>query len=62
MKRYFVFAGEYYYPNRWDDFKGSCETIEEARSLAKEVIEYNGPPLYWYQIVDTETEQVEEEG
>lgn len=62
MKRYFVLAGEQYYPNRWSDFIGSCDTIEEARSLAKEVVDYNGPPRYWYQIIDTETEEVEEEG
>lgn len=52
MKRYLVFAYECYYPNGgWNDFKGSYDTLEEAKVAAKLCKrEYN-------QIVDGETEE-----
>lgn len=50
-KRYLVFAGDNYYPQRaWDDFKGSFDTKDEAKEFALSLKED------WYQIIDLEKE------
>jgi hypothetical protein len=54
VKRYLVLAGDDYYPAGWDDFCGSASTIEAARKL--------GDWKDWYEIVDTETENIVEVG
>ena len=47
MKRYLLFCMESYYPNGgWDDFVGSYDTVEEARTDARRD--------FWH-IIDTET-------
>lgn len=53
MKRYLLFAGDEYYPNRgWKDFKGDFDTEPEAFKQALRC------DRDWYQIVDTETKQI----
>ena len=55
MKRFLLFCGATYYPNRaWHDFAGDYDTLIEALC---------GPYANedWYQIVDTETMKVVKE-
>ena len=56
MKRYLVFCGEDYYPCRWDDYRGSFDTLEDALDAA--MMRHSD----WYQIVDRDTESVVKEG
>lgn len=55
MKRYLVFAFDYYYPGGgWNDFVSAHDTVEEAQKAGKD------KNLDCYQIVDIETgEQIE---
>ena len=65
MKRYILFIGDYYYPNRWGDFVGDFDTIEEARvkAYSEKDNEYHQNGYgQWYQIIDTETKTICEEG
>ena len=51
MKQYLVFAGSDYYPSGgWKDFKGSFDSIDEAKKFlnTKELRSYD-----WFEIVDT---------
>ena len=52
MKRYLLFAGEYYYPSGgWRDFWGAFDSVDDARKeLDAQIGSYD-----WYHIVDTET-------
>jgi hypothetical protein len=51
MKRYTVFAGSFYYPaGGWHDFKGSYDTIDEARSSVVKAL-----AVEWVQVVDLTT-------
>lgn len=54
-RRYLVFAGSAYYPaGGWDDFKGSVDTVEDARIAAA------ATKAEWWHIIDIETgEEVE---
>jgi hypothetical protein len=55
MKRYLLFAGDDYYPQKaWYEFRGSFDTIEEAKGISNYYAKY----FDWWQIVDTETEEV----
>lgn len=54
-KRYLVFAGDSYYTaGGWDDFHGSYNTLQEAKTAARdaEKTRYD-----WTQIVDIATGQ-----
>jgi hypothetical protein len=58
MKQYLVFAGSDYYPSGgWKDFKGSFDSIDEAKKFlnTEELRSYD-----WWQIVDTTTQEVVE--
>jgi len=60
MKRYLLFVGLSYYPNKaWDDFSGDFDTIEDAE---KKLENYEKDDFGWFQIVDTETKKIEKEG
>jgi hypothetical protein len=54
VKRYLVLAGDDYYPAGWEDFRGSSDSLEDARKL--------GSWEDWYEIVDTEIENIVEHG
>lgn len=60
MKRYWVFAGEYFYPDpgMWD-FVASYDDPEAARSRAKQSVS-GLRPLSWAQVVDSITGEVED--
>lgn len=50
LKRFFLFAGSGYYPvGGWEDFRGDFDTIDDARSVAKEKF---GGSFEWWHIVD----------
>lgn len=54
-KRYLLFAGEYYYPSGgFHDYKGSFETINDARSNV--MLHHD-----WYHIVDLDTLKIIED-
>jgi len=57
MKRYALFAGDYYYPSGgWNDFRGSFETVEAA-------VDAVAPHYDWYHVVDLTTgELVKDQG
>ena len=49
IKRFLVFAGDFYYPGGgWDDFRGDFETLEEAELKVKQL------ERDWAQIIDCE--------
>jgi hypothetical protein len=51
MRRYFVFAGEDYYPKGgMDDFKGCFDNLEEAIYVAEHCEAYGDP---WAHVYDT---------
>ena len=53
-----VFAGFLYYPGGgWEDFIGSCDTLEEARELRRATLEENYQ-YSWSHIVDLQTGEV----
>lgn len=55
MKRYLLLAGQFYYPNRMDDFVNTFDTFEEAEEVGKILISDLIHFLYreeWYQIFD----------
>ena len=52
MKRYWAFAGEFYYPcGGGDDFRESFDTLEKAK---QSVLEWDTEWTWWH-IVDRET-------
>lgn len=57
MKRFLLFAGDWYYPSGgWDDFEKSFDTLEEAR--AAKIRTYPNGQIYWQDwghIVDSHT-------
>jgi hypothetical protein len=56
---FLTFTGEEYYPGGgWDDYKGVRSTIEAARMVAEEAEGSND----WYQIVDTASLKLVEQG
>jgi len=51
MKRFLLFAGDFYYPNGgWDDFKGDFDSVENA----KDWLEGDGG-ADWAHVIDTTT-------
>jgi hypothetical protein len=53
FQSYLVFFGDNYYPcGGWSDFKGSFDTIEEAREF---LLTKN---FDWYQIVDSQRGEI----
>lgn len=70
---YIVFAGDYYYPfGGWDDFKGSHQSLDDAK-VSIEVVggrkpydgskfKIDGSHYDWYQIVNARTLKVVEQG
>lgn len=56
MKRYLVFAGNYYYPSGgWNDFHSAYDTLEEARELTKKMKSEAGLWEDWCHIIDIQT-------
>ena len=58
IKRYILLAGQQYYPNRWEDFRGTFNTVAEAQSYA--LSQFSRGPNWcgWAQIIDTLTMEV----
>jgi hypothetical protein len=52
MKRYFVLAGETYYPRKWSDYMGSFDTQYEAEMYAESL------KTDWFQVIDRDTADV----
>jgi hypothetical protein len=61
IKRYILLAGHNHYPERWEDFIGTFDTVYEAQryalSIGEEVF-YLGLENSWAQIIDTFTMKV----
>jgi hypothetical protein len=62
MKRFLVFAGDCYYPDRMNDFQEDFDTLEEARSFEAKIIEKfklrwrdSWKYFKWTEIWDSET-------
>ena len=56
MKRFLVFAGDYYYPSGgWEDFVGSFDTLEAAKADAARRTANEGitGAIGWAQVVDS---------
>ena len=52
VKRFVVFAGDYYYPGGgWDDFNASFDTLEEVWKYQKTALKNAD----WSQVIDLET-------
>jgi len=57
--RYLLFVCHQYEPEGgWHDFRGSFVTLESARSWARHDMHHSN----WYHIVDSEAEEIVEEG
>ena len=58
MKRFLVFAGDCYYPDRMNDFQEDFDTLEEAKSFESKIKEKwksNCEDSKWTEIWDSET-------
>lgn len=51
--QFLVFAGDTYYPDKWNDFVGSFPTEKHAFSCAERLTNCD-----WIQVVDLESESV----
>ena len=66
MKRYILLIGDDYYPSRWDDFRGSYDSIDDALRGVRQFKGDSGsgfesefdPSTQWYQIIDGTTGKV----
>ena len=60
-KRYILLVGNHYYPNRWDDFAGTFDSVDEAKEAASHL--ENDDSIYsrdymWAQVIDSFTMQL----
>ena len=56
MKKYILFLGDQYYPaGGWNDFSGSFDDLEAAKSYAEERREENS--FLWWHVVDKDNGQ-----
>lgn len=60
---YLVFAADDYYPEGgWGDYRGTAESIEEAKQIAESLAtaraRQNREPLEWAQIVDVRRQAI----
>lgn len=56
MGRYLVFAGHFYYPSGgWDDFKGSFDSLKDAKKQARDTFDKG---CDWYHVVDSVTQRI----
>lgn len=62
MKRYLLFGGDRYYPSGgWQDYIGQFDSVVEAmREALRE--EHSRSKFDWYQVVDTTTAKIVEDG
>lgn len=59
MKKFLVFAGYAYYPaGGWDDFVGDADSLEEAKTLARDTVSKYETSKPWWHVADTEAKQV----
>jgi len=54
-KRYILLVGTHYYPQKWDDFVDTFDSVEDAKLFAEV---YRGDSIHggkenWAQIIDT---------
>ena len=59
-KRYILLVGSIYYPQGWDDFRGSFDSIEDAKTYAHA---FNDDDIIsqdykWAEVIDKETLKV----
>ena len=53
MKRYVLFAGDDYYPSGGaHDYRGSFDTVEEAKDAPTPAYSWNSTPADWAHIAD----------
>lgn len=59
-KKYILLAGENYYPQGWDDFRGTFDSIDEAKAwFGENATEISsGYISNWCQIIDRESLEV----
>lgn len=61
MKKYLLFAGLNYYPDRaWRNLIGDFDNISDTEIVLKNL--KGSDWVDWFQIVDTETKNIEKEG
>lgn len=54
MKRFILFAGEYYYPDAGaDGVRGDFDSLQEAEVAGHECVK--GPDADWFNVLDTHT-------
>jgi hypothetical protein len=59
MKRFLVFAGDFYYPSGgWGDFQGDFDSIDEAKDKLLKIHK----DWEWSQVIDSETKKEVVEG
>ena len=59
MKRFSVFAGDYYYPSGgMDDFLDSFDELEVAKNYADNIKDCTNRKYDWYQIYDSERDYI----
>ena len=59
-KRYILLVGGAYYPQGWNDFRGSFDSIEDAKTYAHSFNDdgYLSQYYKWAEIIDKETLKV----
>lgn len=54
MKRYLLFASEFYYPRGgWSDFQGDYDSTDETIAAAQKLAHVNFGAPDWFEIIDT---------
>ena len=56
-EKFVVLAGDFYYPSRWDDFRGAFSSLEKAIESLTTITDYD-----WFEIISTRTWEVVREG
>ena len=63
MKRYALFAGNFYYPcGGWGDFESAFDTIDDAKAAGSAELQIRGGAYSneqdWYHVVDLQTGEI----
>lgn len=61
-KPFITLVGSDYYPNKWYDYKGLFDTIEDAVASAKRDVQNQRYDNDWWQVIDLRTMEIAAEG
>lgn len=65
MEKFLLFIGDDYYPDRWNNFRGAFDSLQEAWEQAKGgalTVGSRSADDMWYQIISTKSWDVVNQG